>query len=184
MAVGVRKDMLPVTMALSYWFQELRACNPTTDGSPCYNELNMEQIFNKWHNVVTCPTSKSGASSIDYVNFLYVFILCWVGAGCAFLWEISQLRFRDRMISVFMGSGLRECVCDGPFNAINPKTGVLSSNHLRSTFKAREIQAPSSLARAGLLVAGPDPPFAPCRRRLWRLPRMATLAPAPTTTRR
>ena len=48
---------------------------------PCYNEINMEQIFDKWHNKVQCPTGKSGASSIDYVNFLYVFIICWVGAA-------------------------------------------------------------------------------------------------------
>ena len=54
--------------------------------------MNMEQIFDKWHNKVQCPTGKSGASSIDYVNFLYVFIICWVGAALAFIWEICQLR--------------------------------------------------------------------------------------------
>ena len=141
MAVGVRKDMLPVTIGLSYWFQELRGCNPTTSGSPCYNELNMEQIFNKWHNVVTCPTSKSGAGSIDYENFLYVFIICWAGAACAFLWEVCQLRFQDRMVSLFIGDGLWNCVTTEPFNVLNPKTGVLSMNRLHKAFKESFIKA-------------------------------------------
>jgi len=34
MAVGVRKDMPHAQVAISYWLQELRGCNPTTAKSP------------------------------------------------------------------------------------------------------------------------------------------------------
>jgi len=141
MAAGVRKDMQPVAVAISYWIQQLRGCNPTTNGSPCYNELNMLQLYDKWHNTVNCPTGKSGASSIDYVNFLYVFIICWVGSGLAFFWEVSQLRYRDRMVSLFKGNGLWQCVTEEPFKCVNPKTGALSLTRLRKAFKVSYITA-------------------------------------------
>lgn len=141
MAVGVRKDMPHAQVAISYWLQELRGCNPTTAKSPCYNEMNMAQIFDKWMNTVQCPTGKSGPSSIDYVNFLYVFLICWVGAGLAFLWEICQLRYRDRMVAVFKGSGLWQCITTEPFSCINQKTGQISLGRVRKAFTVSFITA-------------------------------------------
>ena len=147
---------------------------------PCYNEMNMEQIFDKWHNKVQCPTGKSGASSIDYVNFLYVFIICWVGAALAFFWEICQLRcapprcYRtvrphapapicyamhmlgicyvthasepagtdwDRMISVFKGTGLWQCITTEPLSCINKKTGQISLGRVRKALRVSFITA-------------------------------------------
>lgn len=136
-AVGVRLDMPEVTEALSYWINALRLCKADTAGSACENQENMADLFKKYHEANACAGGGGGAVSdkIGPEAFILAFILCWGVSGLALLWELCQPRFRDRCVALFWGSGLRQCVTDDPFNCLDPRTGALSSNRLRRTFK-------------------------------------------------
>ena len=152
-AVGVRRDMPEVTEALSYWINALRLCQPGIKGSPCEFLLdakgvpmddthpdgprlgeNMDILFRKYHG---SPVITKTSDAMGPDNFILAFVLAWGVCGLALLWELCQLRFRDRVIALARGSGLWKCVTGEPFNAINPKTGNVSLRRLRGTFKAR-----------------------------------------------
>ena len=46
-------------------------------------------------------TEKSDAIGPD--NFILAFMLAWGVCGLALLWELCQLRFRDRIVSLALG---------------------------------------------------------------------------------
>ena len=137
-AIGVRLDMPEVTEALSYWVNALRLCKADIEGSACFGQENMDDLFRKHHGTLT-PVVVSDAIGPD--NFILAFLLCWGVAGAAFLWELCQLRFRDRMIALTCGSGLMKCVSEEPFNCLNPKTGTIAMKKLRGMFKAVFMEA-------------------------------------------
>jgi hypothetical protein len=212
-AVGVRRDMPEVAEALSYWINALRLCQPGIKGSACEFLLdakgmpmddthpdgpqlgeNMDILFRKYHG---SPVITKTSDAIGPDNFILAFVLAWGVCGLALLWELCQLRFRDRVIALARGSGLWKCVTGEPFNAINPKTGNVSLKRLRCTFKARTSPTtPRSLPTSPRMSHLPaahgcctracsmrtSPPTHP-RPASWRPSWTATLTRAPMTTR-
>ena len=133
-AVGVRSDLSDVQVALSYWIQELRGCSPAVPGA-CYRGTNLDGLYTAWYSATNCAAGRELKANLGPENFLYVYFLCWVSAGLAVLWELSSLRFRDRIVALLFGSGLWECVSDGPIKCLDPTTKMICLPRLKCQFR-------------------------------------------------
>lgn len=76
-AVGVHADMLDTQLAISYWIQQLRSCNPLSPGSVCYNSLNMKGLYNR-----TILTARQLRRYFGFNTHLFLWLACT--EGCAF----------------------------------------------------------------------------------------------------
>ena len=134
MAVGIRKDLLDVNVALSYWIQQFRACSPSIPGV-CYNGINMDGLFQRWMSTADCDGGPETSASLDPSSFIHIYLFCWGVAGLVLLKESVQSRFFDRLTTIFRGHGLWECLTMPPFACIDAQ-GRLDRRRLRAAFKA------------------------------------------------
>ena len=135
MAVGVHKGMQDVSTAISYWIQSLRSCSPTVPGV-CYNGMNMEKLYAKWFDPgMQCAVVRASTALSSDV-FMQPFMVIWAIAVAALLFELMQPRCIDRVMAIFHGHRLLECVAKGPF-APRISGAPLDLGNIRKTFRTQ-----------------------------------------------
>jgi len=127
--VGVRYDLREVQAALSFWIQELRACNPKVPGSACYNGLNMDNLYERWYIEGECP-SPQAPTGLEVDFFIFPLIFIWSVALLAILTELGLDRMRDRLGVLLNGSGIEACVA-ACHPACVSSDGVVDQERLR-----------------------------------------------------
>ena len=132
-AVGVRKDLPGVQIALSYWIQELRACTEFVrpPKGKCHLSKNIYTIYEDWHPLGS--SDGGGSDRLGFDVFLWPLIIIVVITLYACVREVGHPRLRDRLIAVFFGDGLWACAHSHPF----VKPGSMS--RMGSTWLSRKF---------------------------------------------
>ena len=109
-SVGVRADLTDVQMALSYWIQQLRTCNPKQRGSVCYEKHNMASLYRSWFLAATCSDEGVRASGIK-PDFFYVVCIILFGASVIMVAvELTRPHLHDAVLARWLGHGLVEYI--------------------------------------------------------------------------